>query len=246
MHSKQYCGIAVNDLHWRSDQKVEYFPLSASSSTTTSNLLPTADNAETKLRRARNRPRKKERIVSVVCCVVLLEGPAPATLHGNIRSATKATWSACSLNAASPELRPCQEAPLAELETGLRTTDRERERERASTASPAIHTSNTTTHASCAKLYSLTNTSPHNQNGTRHFLGRASPVHQLGCAPQARHSLESGARQLRSSDCGMISCCGGQIPWTKAENSLPTGHCTSSSRTSRRPQQTGHSSHIPW
>jgi hypothetical protein len=72
----QYCGIAVNDLHWRSDQKVEYFPLSASSSTTTSNLLPAADNAETKLRRARNRPRKKERIVSEVCCVVLLEATA--------------------------------------------------------------------------------------------------------------------------------------------------------------------------
>jgi hypothetical protein len=117
------CDIATSDLHWRSDQKVEYFPLSASSSTTTSNLLPTADNAETKLRRARNRPRKKERIVSEVCCVVLLEATATATLHGNIRSATKATWSACSPNAASPELRPCQETPLAELET----TDRERE-----------------------------------------------------------------------------------------------------------------------
>jgi hypothetical protein len=63
--------IAANDLHLRSDQKVEYFPLSASSSTTTSNLLPAADNAETKLRRARNRPRKKERIVRGVCCVVL-------------------------------------------------------------------------------------------------------------------------------------------------------------------------------
>jgi hypothetical protein len=44
--------------------------LSASSSTTTSNLLPAADKAETKLRRARNRPRKKERIVSEVCVVL--------------------------------------------------------------------------------------------------------------------------------------------------------------------------------
>jgi hypothetical protein len=34
-------------------------------------LVPAADNAETKLRRARNRPRKKERIVSEVKCVVL-------------------------------------------------------------------------------------------------------------------------------------------------------------------------------
>jgi len=69
-----FSDIAANDLHWRSDQKVEYFPLSASSSTTTSNLLPAADNAETKLRRARNRPKKKERIVGEVCCVVLLVG----------------------------------------------------------------------------------------------------------------------------------------------------------------------------
>jgi hypothetical protein len=106
-------------------------------------------------------------------------------------------------------------------------------------------TSNTTTHASCAKLHSLTTKSPHTHHGTRHFLGRASPVHQLGCAPQARHSLESGARQLRSSDCGMISCRRGQMPWTNAEKFFPTGHRTSSSRTPRRPQQTDHSSHIP-
>jgi hypothetical protein len=65
-----FSDIAADDLHWRSDQKVEYFPLSASSSTTTSSLLPTADKAETKLRRARNRPRKKERIVSEVCVVL--------------------------------------------------------------------------------------------------------------------------------------------------------------------------------
>ena len=55
--------IVVQYLHWRSDQKVEYFPLSASSSTTTSKLLPDADNAETKLRRPKNRPKKKDRIV---------------------------------------------------------------------------------------------------------------------------------------------------------------------------------------
>jgi hypothetical protein len=92
------CGIAVNDLHWRSDQKVEYFPLSASSSTTTSNLLPAADNAETKLRRARNRPRKKERIVSEVCCVVLSNrSDSDSYTYIDIRSATKATWSACLL-----------------------------------------------------------------------------------------------------------------------------------------------------
>jgi hypothetical protein len=41
-------------------------------------------------------------------------------------------------------------------------------------------------------------------NGTRHLLGRAPPVHQLGCAPQARHPLEFGHWQLRPSDCGML------------------------------------------
>ena len=43
---------------------------------------------------------------------------------------------------------------------------------------------------------------PH--NGARHLLGRAPPVHQLGCAPQARHPLEFGHWQLRPSDCGML------------------------------------------
>ena len=58
------CGLQV-----RSDQKVEYFPLSASSSTTTSKLLPAAERAETKLRRPKSRPNVNDRIVvvSVVC-----------------------------------------------------------------------------------------------------------------------------------------------------------------------------------
>jgi hypothetical protein len=56
-------------LQVRSDQKVEYFPLSASSSTTTSKLLPAADRAETKLRRPKSRPNVNDRIVvgGVVC-----------------------------------------------------------------------------------------------------------------------------------------------------------------------------------
>jgi hypothetical protein len=54
-------------LQVRSDQKVEYFSLSASSSTTTSKLLPAAERAETKLRRPKNRPRKKDRIVRCGC-----------------------------------------------------------------------------------------------------------------------------------------------------------------------------------
>lgn len=57
----QQCHLQV-----RSDQKVEYFPLSASSSTTTSKLLPAADRAETKLKRPKNRPKKNDRIVDVV------------------------------------------------------------------------------------------------------------------------------------------------------------------------------------
>ena len=55
-------------LQVRSDQKVEYFPLSASSSTTTSKLLPAADRAETKLRRPKSKPNVNDRIV-VDCCV---------------------------------------------------------------------------------------------------------------------------------------------------------------------------------
>ena len=59
-------------LQVRSDQKVEYFPLSASSSTTTSKLLPAADRAETKLRRPKSRPNVNDRIVVVgVVCVYL-------------------------------------------------------------------------------------------------------------------------------------------------------------------------------
>ena len=56
-------------LQVRSDQKVEYFPLSASSSTTTSKLLPAAERAETKLKRPKSRPNVNDRIVvvGVVC-----------------------------------------------------------------------------------------------------------------------------------------------------------------------------------
>ena len=67
------CCIAIMQqccLQVRSDQKVEYFPLSASSSTTTSKLLPAAERAETKLRRPKSRPNVNDRIV-VVCAVCI-------------------------------------------------------------------------------------------------------------------------------------------------------------------------------
>lgn len=80
-------------LQVRSDQKVEYFALSASSSTTTSRLLPAADRAETKLRRPRSRPNVNDRIVVVCVEYVRREGTRTTTCNSCTPGHTCISWS---------------------------------------------------------------------------------------------------------------------------------------------------------
>lgn len=234
-------------LQVRSDQKVEYFPLSASSSTTTSKLLPAAERAETKLKRPKSRPKVNDRIVvvSVVC-----RG------RGQLHTAASYTpGHTCKL-----ELRrrmpPCQAEPLG----ARRWRDRASRLQASASASKQAsvhqvhlhhhHHQPYRDHTSCAPP-----TPPNSQHishhGPCHLLGRAPPVHQLGCAPQARHSLEFGHWQLRPSDCGMLGLGTGNLVeedtvGPNAEQTTYTGRRPSDPRTPRRPQQTANPSHIPW
>ena len=96
-------------------------------------------------------------------------------------------------------LLPCQELPLADRACARRWRDASISALQLPPREYRLYHANRTP-AIPSTTPEITNTT---HNGACHLLGRAPPIHQLGCAPQARHSLEFGHWQLRSSDCGM-------------------------------------------
>jgi len=172
----------------------------------------------------------------MLCCLVRTD--SDTTL--NIRSATKATWSACWLAAAPTRPlqsfgRPCQEAPLAE------SWNRKRERESINCASPSIYT-----YIPAIQPRVLRKTPLSHQQTTTYPLWHPSlsglRLASTSTGPRATSPPFSGvwcsAAAVLSLWYDILlwrSCSGGQIPWINAEKLLPTGYRAASPRTPRRP-----------